>query len=162
MFATCNMIALWPYALAYTDTVDSVGLSPIKVRSQVTGHKGQIWSMICATFHQNVCLMDEHKAALTAHVAFYRFVEGVLTHFYKSDHCVQRDNELQQWIKEIFANGFLENESTGLFWSSDNLHTVQWLLFKAATTHNLKWASDAPVDFKPKHARVWLFTVALL
>lgn len=45
---------------------------------------------------------------------FYRFVEGVLTHYYTSDDDVQKDSELQQWISEIFTKGFLGNQSTGV------------------------------------------------
>ncbi|XP_031428753.2 hydroperoxide isomerase ALOXE3-like [Clupea harengus] len=68
-----------------------------------------------------------------------KFVEGVLTHFYKSDHCVQRDNELQQWIREIFANGFLENKSTGIPQSfntmKDLIKFVTMVIFTVSGQH---------------------------
>ncbi len=33
--------------------------------------------------------------------------------YYPSDSDVQQDTELQDWIKEIFIHGFLEQSSTG-------------------------------------------------
>ncbi|XP_074549378.1 arachidonate 12-lipoxygenase, 12R-type-like [Halichoeres trimaculatus] len=39
----------------------------------------------------------------------YRFVEGVLTYYYKTDADVQKDAELQKWILDIFEKGFLSN-----------------------------------------------------
>ncbi|KAI9525623.1 hypothetical protein NQZ68_006172 [Dissostichus eleginoides] len=43
-----------------------------------------------------------------------RFVEGVLSFYYKSDDEVQQDSELQKWISDIFEHGFLSLESTGI------------------------------------------------
>ncbi|XP_063740867.1 arachidonate 12-lipoxygenase, 12R-type-like isoform X2 [Eleginops maclovinus] len=43
-----------------------------------------------------------------------RFVEGVLTFYYKSDEEVEKDTELQKWISDIFEHGFLSQKSTGI------------------------------------------------
>ncbi|XP_042560262.1 polyunsaturated fatty acid lipoxygenase ALOX15B-like [Clupea harengus] len=43
-----------------------------------------------------------------------KYVEGVLEHYYKSDDDVQKDTELQSWIREIFTKGFQERKSTGI------------------------------------------------
>ncbi|XP_073321845.1 arachidonate 12-lipoxygenase, 12R-type-like [Pagrus major] len=43
-----------------------------------------------------------------------RFVQGVLSYYYKSDAEVEKDSELQKWISDIFVHGFLSKESTGI------------------------------------------------
>ncbi|XP_076843064.1 polyunsaturated fatty acid lipoxygenase ALOX15B-like [Brachyhypopomus gauderio] len=42
------------------------------------------------------------------------FVQRVIVHYYLNDADVERDSELQNWIKEIFQNGFMGNVSTGI------------------------------------------------
>ncbi|KAM3623573.1 uncharacterized protein V6R79_012816 [Siganus canaliculatus] len=44
----------------------------------------------------------------------HRFVEGVLTYYYKSDADVQKDCELQKWVWDIFEHGFLSQACTGI------------------------------------------------
>uniref|UniRef100_A0A6Q2WZP5 Arachidonate 15-lipoxygenase type B n=1 Tax=Esox lucius TaxID=8010 RepID=A0A6Q2WZP5_ESOLU len=44
----------------------------------------------------------------------HRFVRSVIGRYYTSDSDVQKDSELQNWIKDIFFNGFLSNASTGI------------------------------------------------
>uniref|UniRef100_A0A8C7TVT6 Arachidonate 15-lipoxygenase B-like n=1 Tax=Oncorhynchus mykiss TaxID=8022 RepID=A0A8C7TVT6_ONCMY len=44
----------------------------------------------------------------------HRFVEGVIGFYYKSDSEVREDQELQNWIKDIFDHGFLAQECTGI------------------------------------------------
>ncbi|XP_028258113.1 arachidonate 12-lipoxygenase, 12R-type-like [Parambassis ranga] len=44
----------------------------------------------------------------------YRFVQGVLGHYYKNDEEVQQDSELQKWILDIFEHGFLSQADTGM------------------------------------------------
>uniref|UniRef100_A0AAY5KTI8 Uncharacterized protein n=1 Tax=Esox lucius TaxID=8010 RepID=A0AAY5KTI8_ESOLU len=44
----------------------------------------------------------------------HRFVQSVIGRYYTSDSDVQKDSELQNWIKDIFFNGFLSNASTGI------------------------------------------------
>lgn len=36
-----------------------------------------------------------------------RFVQGVLSNYYKNDAEVKQDSELQKWILDIFEHGFL-------------------------------------------------------
>uniref|UniRef100_A0A4W5QXK5 Lipoxygenase domain-containing protein n=1 Tax=Hucho hucho TaxID=62062 RepID=A0A4W5QXK5_9TELE len=44
----------------------------------------------------------------------HRFVQKVIGHYYTCDSDVQKDSELQNWIKDIFFNGFLKKDSTGI------------------------------------------------
>uniref|UniRef100_A0A4W5LEW2 Uncharacterized protein n=1 Tax=Hucho hucho TaxID=62062 RepID=A0A4W5LEW2_9TELE len=44
----------------------------------------------------------------------HRFVQKVIGHYYTCDSDVQKDYELQIWIKEIFFHGFLAETSTGI------------------------------------------------
>ncbi|XP_061685575.1 arachidonate 12-lipoxygenase, 12R-type-like [Syngnathoides biaculeatus] len=44
----------------------------------------------------------------------YKFVQGVIQYYYKSDDEIQRDSELQTWIKDIFEYGFLSQTQTGI------------------------------------------------
>ncbi|KAK2817137.1 hypothetical protein Q5P01_025328 [Channa striata] len=44
----------------------------------------------------------------------YRFVQGILSYYYKNDTEVQQDSELQTWIGDIFEHGFLSQEDTGI------------------------------------------------
>ncbi|XP_077428046.1 polyunsaturated fatty acid lipoxygenase ALOX15B-like [Vanacampus margaritifer] len=44
----------------------------------------------------------------------YTFVQGVIQHYYKSDEEVQKDSELQSWIRNIFEHGFLSKKESGI------------------------------------------------
>ncbi|KAF6716982.1 Hydroperoxide isomerase ALOXE3 [Oryzias melastigma] len=44
----------------------------------------------------------------------HRFVYGVLSFYYRNDWMVQNDAELQNWIQDIFENGFLRRRETGI------------------------------------------------
>uniref|UniRef100_A0A7N8XYP0 Hydroperoxide isomerase ALOXE3-like n=1 Tax=Mastacembelus armatus TaxID=205130 RepID=A0A7N8XYP0_9TELE len=44
----------------------------------------------------------------------HRFVQGVLSYYYKKDTEVQDDPELQKWISDIFEHGFLSQAATGI------------------------------------------------
>ncbi|XP_036069662.1 polyunsaturated fatty acid lipoxygenase ALOX8-like [Oryzias melastigma] len=44
----------------------------------------------------------------------HSFVTNTLKYYYKDDDVVQKDDELQNWIKEIFEHGFLRKEKTGI------------------------------------------------
>ncbi|XP_029605435.1 hydroperoxide isomerase ALOXE3-like [Salmo trutta] len=44
----------------------------------------------------------------------HRFVKKMIAHYYTCDSDVQKDSELQNWIKEIFFHGFLAKTSTGI------------------------------------------------
>ncbi|XP_068433599.1 hydroperoxide isomerase ALOXE3-like [Clinocottus analis] len=43
-----------------------------------------------------------------------RFVKAVVEYYYPSDGEVRKDTELQDWMKEIFTHGFLENKASGI------------------------------------------------
>ncbi|XP_030288890.1 hydroperoxide isomerase ALOXE3-like [Sparus aurata] len=44
----------------------------------------------------------------------HRFVQGVLSYYYKTDAEVEGDSELQKWISDIFVHGFLSQDCTGI------------------------------------------------
>ncbi|XP_067257725.1 hydroperoxide isomerase ALOXE3-like [Chanodichthys erythropterus] len=54
-----------------------------------------------------------------------KFVAALLSHYYQSDAHVQKDTELQQWISEIFTNGFLGRDGSGI---PSSLQTVTELV----------------------------------
>ncbi|KAK9540482.1 hypothetical protein VZT92_002932 [Zoarces viviparus] len=55
----------------------------------------------------------------------HRFVQGVLSFYYKKDSEVQKDSELQKWILDIFKHGFLSQGDTGI---PDSFTTVAELV----------------------------------
>ncbi|XP_031608108.2 hydroperoxide isomerase ALOXE3-like [Oreochromis aureus] len=44
----------------------------------------------------------------------HRFVQGMLSYYYKSDSDVEQDSELQKWILDIYEHGFLSRAETGI------------------------------------------------
>uniref|UniRef100_A0A8C2ZSV3 Si:dkey-17e16.9 n=1 Tax=Cyclopterus lumpus TaxID=8103 RepID=A0A8C2ZSV3_CYCLU len=50
------------------------------------------------------------------------FVKAVVEYYYPSDSEVRKDNELQEWISEIFTHGFLGNKASGF---PESFHTVE-------------------------------------
>lgn len=65
--------------------------------------------------------MQYKSVALSLLVSVCSFVRSMVEFYYPSDSDVQRDTELQDWIKEIFIHGFLEQSSTG---ESDDMALV--------------------------------------
>ncbi|XP_077380664.1 arachidonate 12-lipoxygenase, 12R-type-like [Festucalex cinctus] len=52
--------------------------------------------------------------ALQLWSVMFKFVQGVIQYYYKSDDDVLRDSELQTWIGDIFEHGFLSQPQTGI------------------------------------------------
>ncbi|XP_020504092.2 hydroperoxide isomerase ALOXE3 [Labrus bergylta] len=44
----------------------------------------------------------------------HRFVQGILSYYYKRDAEVQQDSELQKWISDIYEHGFLSQPCPGI------------------------------------------------
>ncbi|KAI9525622.1 hypothetical protein NQZ68_006171 [Dissostichus eleginoides] len=78
-----------------------------------------------------------------------RFVEGVLSFYYKSDEQVQHDLELQKWISDIFEHGFLSLESTGipkgLSSVAELVKFVTMVLFTCSAQHSA--VNDGQFDY---------------
>ncbi|XP_072318708.1 polyunsaturated fatty acid lipoxygenase ALOX15B-like [Eucyclogobius newberryi] len=70
----------------------------------------------------------------------HRFVNGVIEHNYKSDIEVQKDSELQDYIKDIFEHGFLSKTETGIpqsFSTVDELvKFVTMVIFTCSAQHS--------------------------
>ncbi|XP_062398077.1 hydroperoxide isomerase ALOXE3-like [Sardina pilchardus] len=69
----------------------------------------------------------------------HKYAEGVVQHYYTSDEHVQKDTELQSWIREIFTSGFLGRSSTGIpecfHTVSDVVKFVTMAIFTASAQH---------------------------
>ncbi|XP_067302269.1 hydroperoxide isomerase ALOXE3-like [Pseudorasbora parva] len=68
-----------------------------------------------------------------------KFVAALLSHYYQHDAHVQKDTELQRWISEIFTNGFLERDRSGIPSSFQTLEElikfVTMVIFTASAQH---------------------------
>uniref|UniRef100_A0A8D0A7N2 Arachidonate 15-lipoxygenase B-like n=1 Tax=Sander lucioperca TaxID=283035 RepID=A0A8D0A7N2_SANLU len=62
-----------------------------------------------------------------------RFVQGVLSYYYKNDTEVQTDSELQKWISDIFEHGFLSQSFTTL---SELVKFVTMVIFTCSGQHS--------------------------
>ncbi|XP_059196990.1 arachidonate 12-lipoxygenase, 12R-type-like [Centropristis striata] len=91
----------------------------------------------------------------------HRFVQGVLSFYYKSDVEVQKDSELQKWIAEIFEHGFLSQNSTGIPQSfttvAEMVKFVTMVIFTSSAQHSAVntgqydysgWMPNSPVSLQ--------------
>ncbi|XP_033947567.1 polyunsaturated fatty acid lipoxygenase ALOX8-like [Pseudochaenichthys georgianus] len=78
-----------------------------------------------------------------------KFVEEVLSFYYKSDDEVQQDSELQKWLSDIFEHGFLSDESTGipqhLSSVTELVKFVTMVLFTCSAQHSA--VNDGQFDY---------------
>uniref|UniRef100_A0A3B3HTD5 Uncharacterized protein n=1 Tax=Oryzias latipes TaxID=8090 RepID=A0A3B3HTD5_ORYLA len=93
-----------------------------KISSAFVGHLKSL------TFYRSLCIPDDiidrgledvpnfyyRDDGLKLWNIMQRFVHGILSFYYKTDCMVQNDAELQNWIQEIFENGFLRRSETGI------------------------------------------------
>ncbi|KAK9976884.1 hypothetical protein ABG768_018705 [Culter alburnus] len=68
-----------------------------------------------------------------------KFVAAFLSHYYQCDAHMQKDTELQQWISEIFTNGFLGRDGSGIPSSlqtvTELVKFVTMVIFTASAQH---------------------------
>ncbi|XP_067255888.1 hydroperoxide isomerase ALOXE3-like isoform X2 [Chanodichthys erythropterus] len=68
-----------------------------------------------------------------------KFVAAFLSHYYQTDAHVQKDTELHRWISEIFTNGFLGRDGSGIPSSfktvTELIKFVTMVIFTASAQH---------------------------
>ncbi|XP_078808259.1 polyunsaturated fatty acid lipoxygenase ALOX8-like isoform X2 [Oryzias latipes] len=79
----------------------------------------------------------------------HRFVHDILSFYYKYDWMVQNDAELQNWIQEIFENGFLRRRETGIpqkfITVAELVKFVTMVMFTCSAQHTA--VNDGQYDF---------------
>ncbi|XP_047402684.1 hydroperoxide isomerase ALOXE3 isoform X3 [Sciurus carolinensis] len=120
------------YTLQVNTIARATLLNPEGLVDKVTsiGRRGLLYLMSTGLAHftyTNFCLPDSLRArgVLTIPNYYYRddglkiwaaiesFVSEIVGYYYPSDASVQQDSELQAWVGEIFAQAFLNRESSG-------------------------------------------------
>ena len=69
--------------------------------------------------------VTEVGMCLTVHFS-QRFVNRILTYYYKDDADVKKDTELHKWISDIFEHGFLSRVIGHVYKKLNLSGDVQW------------------------------------
>nr|KAF6305128.1 arachidonate lipoxygenase 3 [Pipistrellus kuhlii] len=120
------------YTLQVNTIARATLLNPEGLVDKVTsiGRQGLLYLMSTGLAHftyTNFCFPDSLRArgvlaipnyhyrddGLKIWAAIESFVSEIVDYYYPSDTSVQQDSELQAWVGEIFAWGFLNRESSG-------------------------------------------------
>ncbi|KAM6942360.1 polyunsaturated fatty acid lipoxygenase ALOX15B-like [Lycodopsis pacificus] len=113
---------LMPIAIQPEDSRKSLHLATVYQEYNVasmqtfsTPEERRLWSTTGCTYTDGLwqaCGSVQPGCTSTSDNA--KFVQGVLSFYYKKDSEVQKDSELQKWILDIFEHGFLSQAGTGI------------------------------------------------
>ncbi|XP_027374745.1 arachidonate 15-lipoxygenase B isoform X2 [Bos indicus x Bos taurus] len=86
--------------------------------------------------------------------AVERFVSEMIGIYYPSDESVRDDSELQAWVREIFSEGFLGRESSGLPSTLGTrealIQYVTMVIFNCSAKHSAVSAGQRPLGTYPE------------
>ncbi|XP_061626744.1 arachidonate 12-lipoxygenase, 12R-type-like [Phyllopteryx taeniolatus] len=121
----------------YTLHINELGrirlMGPIGVFTKFAGSGGEtlmkiMVSSLSSITYRSLCLPDDiadrdmqdlpnfhyRDDGLQLWNIIFKYVQGVIQYYYKSDDEIQLDSELQTWIWDIFKYGFLSQPQTGI------------------------------------------------
>ncbi|XP_077323541.1 arachidonate 12-lipoxygenase, 12R-type-like [Lithobates pipiens] len=133
-----------------------IGKDGVFDRALVTGKEGVpvlLKKAMPKVTYSSLCLPDDIKErgmedtpnylyrddGMEIWTAMERFVSKIINHYYTSDEMVKEDPELQAWVAEIFTEGFLDNESSGVPHSLENraslIKYLTMVIFRCSAQH---------------------------
>ncbi|XP_074550063.1 arachidonate 12-lipoxygenase, 12R-type-like [Halichoeres trimaculatus] len=123
MNVMARLLLISPQGFFPNYSASGKGIAPLLQRSlsKVTYTSLCIPDDIAARGLQDVPNFYYRDDGLKLWEIIHRFVEGVLSYYYKTDADVQKDAELQKWISDIFVEGFLSNAGSGIPQKFDTL-----------------------------------------
>ncbi|XP_023579099.1 arachidonate 15-lipoxygenase B isoform X2 [Octodon degus] len=97
--------------------------------------------------------------------AVEQFVSEIISIYYPSDESVQDDQELQAWVRDIFSNGFLGRESSGMPSSLDTrealIRYTTMVIFTCSAKHTAVSSGQLPPPTAKGQARPEGFVATL-
>ncbi|XP_077427657.1 arachidonate 12-lipoxygenase, 12R-type-like isoform X2 [Vanacampus margaritifer] len=121
------------YTLQINELARKQLIGPTGVFTQFTASGGEALTMILERLmssitYRSLCIPDDiadrdmqdvpnfyyRDDGLQLWSIMFKFVQGVIQYYYKSDDEVHDDSELQIWIGDIFEHGFLSEPQTGI------------------------------------------------